>query len=352
MQSLLRWGVENSTSSTGPQPTTTNKLDPGIIDHILGKPDAQLMKEALIVGLDETQTEDNRLQALDDLEMLVQNIDNANDLNKLGLWQPLHGLLLASGSSDTLKMQTLWIIGTALQNNPAAQLAYLDLDPLPTLLKSLSPTSNSAETRSRALYALSGLLKFNAAAVQQMGVVGGWNTMKMCLEDSEIRVRRKTTFLLNTLLLPTSPSSRVNLQPNISLPTSENAPPPIHANSHASMLSDPSSVSTSALTLAAIQEEGEEGSLSLLDALILALIEPVPSGVDGEVDKDVEFQENLVRILYTFATSCNGAFSAVQKRNLWGFLRGITTTQGEGEEDSIFGLTGGEWEELSGAMRS
>lgn len=348
MQSLLRWGVENSTSSTGPQPTT-NKLDPGIIDHILGKPDAQLMKEALIVGLDETQTEDSRLQALDELEMLVQNIDNANDLSKLGLWQPLHGLLLASSSSDTLKMQTLWIIGTALQNNPAAQLAYLDLDPLPTLLKSLSPTSNSAETRSRALYALSGLLKLNAAAVQQMGVVDGWSTLKMCLEDSEIRVRRKTTFLLNTLLLSTSPSSQVNLQPNISLPTSANAPPPIHANSHASMLSDPSSVSTSALTLAAIQE-GEEGSLSLLDALILALIEPVPSGVDGEVDRDVEFQENLVRILYTFATSCNGTFSAVQKRNLWGFLGGISTTQGE--EDSIFGLTGGEWEELSGAVRS
>ncbi|KAG1856723.1 armadillo-type protein [Suillus subluteus] len=336
MQSLLRWSVENSTPSTGSPPTTTtNKLDPGIIDHILGKPDAQLMREALIIGVDERQTEDDRLQALDDLEMLVQNIDNANDLEKLGLWQPLHNLLLASDTTDTLKMQTLWIIGTALQNNPAAQLAYLDLDPLPTLLKSLSPTSNSAETRSRALYALSGLLKLNAAAVQQMGVVGGWSALRMCLEDSEIRVRRKTTFLLNTLLLPTSPS-QANLQPNISLPTSETAPPPIHANSHASMLSDPSS------------KEGEEGSLSLLDALISALIEPVPFGVDGEVEKDEEFQENIVRILYTFATSCNGAFSDVQKRSLSGFLGGITTTQGE---EPSFGLTSGEWDELSGAVR-
>ncbi|KAG2031143.1 armadillo-type protein [Suillus americanus] len=295
MQSLLRWSVENSTPSTGPPPTTTNKLDPGIIDHILGKPDAQLMREALIIGVDERQTEDDRLQALDDLEMLVQNIDNANDLEKLGLWQPLHNLLQSPNTTDTLKMQTLWIIGTALQNNPAAQLAYLNLEPLPILLKSLSPTpSNSAETRSRALYALSGFLKLNAAAVQQMGAVGGWSALRMCLEDSEIRVRRKTTFLLNTLLLPTS-SSQVNLQPNINLPTSETAPPQIHANSHASMLSDPSSVSTSALTLAAIQEEGEEGSLSLLDALISALIEPVPFGVDGEVEKDEEYQENVVR---------------------------------------------------------
>ncbi|KAG1856725.1 nucleotide exchange factors-like protein [Suillus subluteus] len=272
----------------------------------------------LTVGLDESLDEGDTLHALDDLAI---NIDNAN----------------ASNTSGTLKMQTLWIIGTAPQNNPAAQLAYLDLDPLPTLLKSLSPTSDSTETRSRALYAFSGLLKLNAAAVQQMGVV-----------DSEICVRRKTPFLLNTLLLPTCPS-QANLQPNISLPTSETAPPQIHANSHASMLSDPSSVSTSALTLAAIQKEGEEGSLSLLDALISALIEPVPFGVDGEVEKDEEFQENVVRILHTFATSCDGAFSAVQKCNLFGFLGGIRATQGE---ESNFGLTSGEWEGLSGAVRS
>ncbi|KAG2048607.1 hypothetical protein BDR06DRAFT_975901 [Suillus hirtellus] len=109
------------------------------------------------------------------------------------------------------------------------------------------------------------------------------------------------------------------------------------------MLSEPSSVSTSALTLAAIQEEGEQG-WSLLDALISALMEPVPFSADGETDKDDEFEENIVRILYTFATSCNGVFSAVQKRSLWGFLGRLTTTQGE--ENLNFGLTSGEWEEV------
>ncbi|KAG1829253.1 Fes1-domain-containing protein [Suillus variegatus] len=240
----------------------------GIIDRILGKPDAQLMKEALTVDLDERHAEDDELQALNDPEM-VRSITKwyDTDLTKLGIWQPLHNLLLASTMSDALRMPTLWIIGTALQNNPAAQLAYLDVDPLPTLLK-YSPLSNSAETRSRGLYALYGPLKLNSAAAQKMSVVDGWSALRMCLE--------------------------VNLQPNISLPTSEDAPPPIHVNSHASMLSDPASVSTSALTVAAIQEEGEQGG-SLLDALISALIEPVPFGVDGEIDKDDEFQENIVR---------------------------------------------------------
>ena len=53
MESLLRWGIEHSSGNNGQQqPTQPRKdLDPAIIDHILGKPDAVLMKEALDVAL-------------------------------------------------------------------------------------------------------------------------------------------------------------------------------------------------------------------------------------------------------------------------------------------------------------
>ncbi|KAG1807141.1 uncharacterized protein BJ212DRAFT_1246897, partial [Suillus subaureus] len=56
---LLRWNIENSTPGT-----TINTLDPGMITSLVIKPDAQLMKEALTIGLDERQTEDDRLKAL------------------------------------------------------------------------------------------------------------------------------------------------------------------------------------------------------------------------------------------------------------------------------------------------
>ena len=237
MQSLLRWSVENSTPNQGDTPQRKD-IDPEIIDHILGKPDAQLMKEFFEVAVDPSNDEDARLTALDDLEMvcsylfsisnvasidhltsqLVENIDNANgaahlsctdrnslssDLKKLNMWQPLHGLLSAATTTDPLKMQTLWVIGTALQNNPAAQLAvsihpiiyisdtlallrrplqYLTLDPMPAILSTLSPSSNSAKTRSRAMYALSGLLKHNAQAVRQLTSATGWHTIRGALE--------------------------------------------------------------------------------------------------------------------------------------------------------------------------
>ena len=74
MQSLLRWSIENTSGGDGaqqqpPQPPRKD-LDPGVIDMILGKPDSELMKESLAVALDEKHDEDERLQALDNFEMV------------------------------------------------------------------------------------------------------------------------------------------------------------------------------------------------------------------------------------------------------------------------------------------
>ena len=51
-------------------PAPRQDLDPAIIDAILGKPDAELMKEALARARDESVDEEGRVQALDDLEMV------------------------------------------------------------------------------------------------------------------------------------------------------------------------------------------------------------------------------------------------------------------------------------------
>ena len=71
MQSLLRWGIENS-GQEGPAgpPVQRKDLDPGIIDMILGKPEAQLMKEDMEVALNADKPEDERIDALDHLELV------------------------------------------------------------------------------------------------------------------------------------------------------------------------------------------------------------------------------------------------------------------------------------------
>lgn len=101
MQSILRWSLENSApldNAAGDRPPAERKdLDPAIIDYILGKPDSVQMKEDLAIAVDPSKSEDERISALDHLEMvsllgllisklyslcafvqLIENIDNSN----------------------------------------------------------------------------------------------------------------------------------------------------------------------------------------------------------------------------------------------------------------------------------
>lgn len=175
------------------------------------------------------------------------------------------------------------------------------------------------------MYALSGLLKHNATAVKKFTELQGWNTLRNSLEgesdldclatpyissypvtDSDIALRRKTAFLINTLLTPTSGETS-SAPASVHSPSSTNAP--VHPNSHASMLSDPASVSTSPIAMEALHRETASNSSSLLDTLICALVEPVPFGADGENERDVEFQENVARLVDTLPMMCTRSCS-------------------------------------------
>lgn len=74
MQSLLRWSIENSTpldsAPSDRPPAPRQDLNPEIIDLLLGKPDAELMKEDVAVAVDSSKSEDERIAALDHLEMV------------------------------------------------------------------------------------------------------------------------------------------------------------------------------------------------------------------------------------------------------------------------------------------
>ncbi|KAH9853001.1 nucleotide exchange factors-like protein [Lenzites betulinus] len=399
MEGLLRWGLANSDprGPDEPPPQPRSDLDPGVIDMLLGKPDAELMKEALAIAVDETKDEDDRLQALDNFEMLIEQIDNANNLEKLQMWKPLHTLLTNPASSSEIQTQVLWILGTAMQNNPAAQHSYLALSPLSTILTFLSPTVRSGATRAKAVYTLSGLLKHNAAAVAQMESAGGWDTLRAALQDSDISVRRKVAFLLNTLLTPngdesdddvpanvqqplqvptssegvraaasiaapatpptsssaTAQSQAVTIHPS-SVPSTSAAPAPsttsapalappqtVHPNSHAALVSDPRSASTSLPTARALPRSG------LLAALVGALAQPVPHGPDGDREDDADFEEKVLRGLHTYAAGGRRALPAAEGAALRGWLDDAERREGGAAQVAEkWGLTGEELGEL------
>lgn len=230
MQSLLRWSIENSTPldsapTDGPLPRRED-LNPEMIHMLLGKPDAERMKDDVAIAVDTSKTEDERIIALDDLELLIEHIDNANNLESLKLWEPIQSLLTSEEASTDIKVHALWVIGTALQNNPSAQDAYLKYNPIPTLLSFLTPSPTSTvSARAKAIYTLSGLLKHNSPAVKTLSQPGvnGWEKLRDALQDPNIGVRRKTIFLLAALLVPTDPGPRSSSTPARNQPQ----PPPL-----------------------------------------------------------------------------------------------------------------------------
>ncbi|BGP38605.1 hsp70 nucleotide exchange factor fes1 [Rhodotorula kratochvilovae] len=218
-QSLLRWGIENA--APGSLAETAQEIKDGkrpdlstdMLKHIMGQSDAEKMRECVMViegqwidrdGSGEVKnssdiTEEDRYRAWEDLEMLVQDLDNAVDLQNMGLWPVI--LKHLANDDDEQVMFACWVCGTATQNNPRAQKAFFDHDPLPAISSIIQSSSASSGTRAKAMYALSSSLKHWDAGVQRWSELGGWQTLTQTLQDPSLKLRSKTAFLLSQLVM-------------------------------------------------------------------------------------------------------------------------------------------------------
>ncbi|KAI1636390.1 Fes1-domain-containing protein [Biscogniauxia mediterranea] len=126
LNELLKWGIENSTNGTSadaPSSAPSRPLNAEALAALMGAPsDAELMQAAMscITSPDPEVTPEARLTAFDNFEQLVESLDNANLLERLGLWTPLLSCLAHPSDAD-LRRMAAWCIGTAVQNNAPCQ---------------------------------------------------------------------------------------------------------------------------------------------------------------------------------------------------------------------------------------
>ncbi|KAH0846792.1 hypothetical protein AYO21_07351 [Fonsecaea monophora] len=157
LNSLLQWSIENSDTGRNPdQPVREPRgLSADVLRSLMGGPsDADLMREAMAIieSSDPEVTHDAKMTAFDNLEQLVESIDNANNMEPLGLWSPLLAQL-ESHSAD-LRRMAAWCIGTAVQNNVKAQERLLALNGIERLVQVSLDDADKA-VRRKAVYALS-----------------------------------------------------------------------------------------------------------------------------------------------------------------------------------------------------
>jgi hypothetical protein len=126
MQNLLKWGIENSEASRNDpnapkDPART--LDPEALRELLtgmsGPSDAEMMLRKMDIIQDPSFSVEDRVSAFDDFEMLIENLDNANNMENLGLWSRLVEQL--EHEEDELRKYAAWCAGTAVENNVRAQ---------------------------------------------------------------------------------------------------------------------------------------------------------------------------------------------------------------------------------------
>ncbi|XP_021765577.1 nucleotide exchange factor SIL1-like isoform X1 [Chenopodium quinoa] len=159
--------------------------------------DAELMKIAIDDLNNSSLSLEDRLRALEELLTLVEPIDNANDLNKLG---GLAAVIrqLDNAEPDVRKLAA-WVLGKACQNNPVVQKQVLDFGILAKLLEMVK--SDAVEEANKALYAVSALVRNNLNGQEYFYAEAGDLTLKDILSNStfDIRLRRKCVFLIGDL---------------------------------------------------------------------------------------------------------------------------------------------------------
>jgi hypothetical protein len=177
LNSMLKWSIENSDATRNDptaQTSSTSNFDPEILAQIMGGPsDAQLMVESMDVIDNEDQKLDDRLTAFDNFEQLIENLDNANNMESLKLWPRLASHL--DNKEAEIRMYAAWCCAIAVQNNiksqervcvplpfylkdPANEPQILALGAIPTLIKMATEETDKA-AKKKAILALSSIVR-------------------------------------------------------------------------------------------------------------------------------------------------------------------------------------------------
>ncbi|TGO69047.1 hypothetical protein BOTNAR_0016g00420 [Botryotinia narcissicola] len=180
MNELLKWSVENSTATAADPnapPPQTRALPADAMNVLFGGPsDADLMKASIwaVQSTDPEVTIEDKVIAFDNFEQLIENLDNANNIEVLELWKPL--LEFLGHEEKEIRKMAAWCIGTAVQNNEKSQKSMLKEGGVPLLVKMCVNEKEEKDVRRKAVYALSSAIRnFQEgmdAATEELGKLG------------------------------------------------------------------------------------------------------------------------------------------------------------------------------------
>ncbi|EER34120.1 conserved hypothetical protein [Candida tropicalis MYA-3404] len=188
MEKLLHWTIAQQAGDKDAL-EKIGEPDPKALNQLFGGPDeATLMRESIkVVQTPDVSQEDKEI-ALENFEMLIENLDNANNIGNLKLWEPLNQILADKSTNNELKVLICGIIGTAVQNNPKSQEDFHKSNGLTELIK-LAQDGSNRSVQLKSLYAISSAIRDFNPGYLDFEKSDGWKLIHFDTTDNKLQLR-------------------------------------------------------------------------------------------------------------------------------------------------------------------
>lgn len=189
MDKLLAWSVAQQ---SGDQEAIekVGKPDEKLLSQLFGGPDEPtLMKQSFIIINDKTVSENDKVVALENFEMLIENLDNANNIENLKLWPSVIGLLDPE-QPEEFRLLATSIIGIAVQNNNKAQTDFLKYPQgFESLIKYATDDLTKLNLKLKLLFAISSVISNNLSGFTFFIKLNGWKIFESVNDNSKWQLR-------------------------------------------------------------------------------------------------------------------------------------------------------------------
>ncbi|OBA19119.1 Fes1-domain-containing protein [Metschnikowia bicuspidata var. bicuspidata NRRL YB-4993] len=166
MEKLLQWSIAQQTGDKETQ-EKIGQPDPKMLLQLFGGPDEPtLMKQSMMVASNPEATDEDKEIALENFEMLIENLDNANNIENMRLWPAVIDQL--HSENQTFQVLSASIIAIATQNNTPSQVAFAKQERgLKKLIELASNSDTPKELHLKSTFALASLIRNNEDAASK-----------------------------------------------------------------------------------------------------------------------------------------------------------------------------------------
>ncbi|KAL7094170.1 hypothetical protein ACP275_11G085100 [Erythranthe tilingii] len=209
LDGMLQWAIGHSDPAKlkettlnvqrlSPEELKQRQMEIKELEKLQMPSDAKLMTVAINDLNNLSLSLEDRRRALQELLVLVEPIENANDLHKLGGLTAVIKEL--NNPNAEIRIISAWILGKASQNNPFVQNQILELGVLAKLMEMAH--SDFVEEATKSLYAISALIRNYPEGQNLFYMEAGDLMLQKILSNSsiDIRLHRKCVFLLSDLV--------------------------------------------------------------------------------------------------------------------------------------------------------